>query len=109
MIKIACAITVFASSLVVFATLPTEKATAAGKGEICGGFVGASCDKGLFCDAPAGLCQMMLFGTCVPIRAVCALGRMGSVGNVCGCDGHTYWNDCWRIKAKVSKAHDGPC
>ena len=31
-------------------------ASAAGKGEVCGGIIGIPCDKGLWCQNPAGQC-----------------------------------------------------
>ena len=32
-------------------------ASAAGKGEVCGGFIGIPCDKGLWCQNPRGAMQ----------------------------------------------------
>lgn len=33
----------------------------------------------------------------------------GRTDNECGCDGITYWNDCLRAQAGVSKSAEGPC
>jgi len=75
-------------------------------GESCGGFIGnVLCGKGEFCQHAAGQCQTFLPGACAAIPRLCPR----YVRPVCGCNGKTYTNDCWRMKAGVSKAHDGRC
>ena len=86
--------------------VPADTAAAAGVGQICGGFVGFACGRGLWCNWPAGNCQGAdLQGTCVEIPAVCAKNYKP----VCGCDKRTYGNDCERLQGRVQKDHDGPC
>jgi hypothetical protein len=83
------------------------KATAAANGQSCGGFTGAVCDKGLWCDPLPGLCAPII-GTCRKIPALCAFSKH-SLAEVCGCNGKTYWNDCARLKAGEPKRHEGKC
>ncbi len=73
----------------------------------CGGIGGFSCASEQFCDIFAGLCggQTDPLGTCVPVTDACP----EIFSPVCGCDGVTYANDCFRIFARVPKDHDGPC
>jgi hypothetical protein len=72
----------------------------------CGGIAGMPCPTGEFCDLPAGLCGAAdLDGRCVEISAACP----EFYSPVCGCDGVTYANDCFRQAAQAQKAHDGPC
>jgi hypothetical protein len=72
----------------------------------CGGFLGIPCEKGEFCEYPAGTCDVAdNMGVCVKIPVVCP----AVFDPVCGCDGKTYGNDCERQTAMVSKDHDGPC
>ena len=75
--------------------------------EICGGIAGIPCsDPDEFCDLPAGTCNFAdLQGVCTPIPESCIL----VYDPVCGCDGVTYSNDCFRQMAQVAKDHDGPC
>jgi len=74
--------------------------------EVCGGIIGAPCPKGMFCEHPAGTCDIVdNQGTCVPIPDAC----LAVFDPVCGCDGKTYSNDCVRRAAQVQKAHDGAC
>lgn len=72
----------------------------------CGGFAGTPCGKGQFCELPAGLCDAAdLQGDCLPVPEVC----LAIFDPVCGCDGKTYSNDCYRQAAQVQKDHDGEC
>lgn len=82
----------------------SDRAGAVPAGHSCGGFVGYVCNKGLWCEPPAGVCTP-LFGTCVQVRPICP--RI--YRPVCGCDGKTYSNDCVRRARRVAKSHDGAC
>ncbi|MGE5186489.1 MAG: Kazal-type serine protease inhibitor family protein [Acidobacteriota bacterium] len=74
--------------------------------KMCGGFLGALCDDGYFCDYGAGSCGADdRSGVCKPIPAVCEQ----SVMPVCGCDGQTYTNACEANMAGYSTLHDGAC
>ncbi|MGQ9589601.1 MAG: Kazal-type serine protease inhibitor domain-containing protein [Planctomycetota bacterium] len=73
---------------------------------VCGGIMGKACGKGETCDFPAGSCGAAdMQGACVPMPEVCP----DVYEPVCGCDGITYSNDCERLRAGVSKDHEGPC
>ncbi len=72
----------------------------------CGGIQGLPCEDGQLCDLPAGECQAAdLEGVCVDRPEVCP----EIFDPVCGCDGSTYSNDCFRLMAGVQKDHDGEC
>lgn len=79
-----------------------------GSSTSCGGFVGASCARGEFCDyAPDALCGATdASGTCMPSPTDCA--GMPSAP-VCGCDGVTYDNACEAHRAGVDDASAGAC
>ncbi|MEZ4266244.1 MAG: Kazal-type serine protease inhibitor domain-containing protein, partial [Myxococcota bacterium] len=85
-------------------------ATVAAKGECtatCGGFIGEECGgEGEFCNWPAGLCNAAdIQGTCEPVPEFCP----ENYAPVCGCDGNTYSNDCFRLMAQVQLDHKGAC
>ena len=81
-------------------------ASAAGKGEICGGFIGITCSPGLWCEKPAGHCKFADdFGKCEAVPRFCT--RIYKP--VCGCNGKTYANDCVRQAARVQLDHVGRC
>ncbi|HXQ24069.1 MAG TPA: Kazal-type serine protease inhibitor domain-containing protein [Candidatus Acidoferrales bacterium] len=46
-----------------------------------------------------------LAGECVERPEICP----EVVDPVCGCDGVTYPNDCWRLNAGATLAHAGAC
>jgi len=75
-------------------------------GRICGAGL-KSCPADEFCDLPTGLCDSPdATGTCVAKTGVMC---PADVQQVCGCDGKTYFNDCYRQLAGVSKRSDGAC
>ena len=77
-------------------------------GRTCGGFTGATCQTGEFCDYMAGACSGIAdaSGVCVAYEH---LACITITQPVCGCDGKTYPNDCVRQAAAVSKLADGDC
>lgn len=76
-------------------------------GGTCGGIQGKVCSDGSFtCDLPAHLCKSAdVAGICKKRPEVCLQIFLP----VCGCDGKTYSNDCFRLAAAASKDHDGAC
>lgn len=84
----------------------TSSAGAAGIGGSCGGFVGATCDPGLWCEPLFKKCGgANTPGKCAARPVFCTFIFMP----VCGCDKKTYSNDCVRRSAAVQKAYDGAC
>jgi len=72
----------------------------------CGTIAGITCDAGEFCEQAPNTCNVMdAAGSCVPVPETC----LGILDPVCGCDGNTWVNDCFRIQGGVQKAHDGHC
>jgi hypothetical protein len=92
---------VFAAS-----TMRIEAASAVGLGGSCAGTAGLGCDPGLWCQLAAGRCGAAdAEGTCVHSPQVCNM----LFKPVCACGGKTYGNDCELARAKMQKAHNGPC
>jgi hypothetical protein len=84
-------------------------ANAVPAGQRCGGVVGVTCDKGLWCEPPDGKCGSTA-GVCVRIPRLCiARKKSKSFKPVCGCNSKTYSSDCFRRAYKVGKFHDGKC
>ena len=73
----------------------------------CGGFAGATCGAGQFCDyALDDICGGAdALGTCKDVPQVC----FAVVDPVCGCDGKTYGNGCKANAAGTAVAKKGAC
>lgn len=96
-------------ALGVLSSFRAGAADKAGEGEMCGGIGGIQCDEGLWCDPEPGQCGGAdISGICVKAGEVCPKDTK-DFHPVCGCDDHTYSNDCERRAAKVAKAADGAC
>jgi hypothetical protein len=90
--------------------LAPSEAHAIPAGEPCGAEAGAACDKGLWCEPPAGKCAAASSGVCVAIPRFCfARKRSRSYRPVCGCNNKTYSSDCFRRAYKVGKSREGKC
>ncbi len=65
-----------------------------------------TCGNNEFCQFPTGACsQTGGIGRCVRKGKLCPQIYQP----VCGCNGMTYANDCFRESSGVSKRHDGRC
>jgi hypothetical protein len=74
--------------------------------DVCGGIASIPCPDNQFCELPASECGSAdLQGRCVEVTDACP----EFYSPVCGCDGVTYANDCFRQAAKAQKAYDGTC
>jgi hypothetical protein len=86
-----------------------NQAHAVAVGQPCGGTTGATCDRGLWCEPPTGMCASTA-GTCVAVPRLCiARKKSKSFKPVCGCNRKTYSSDCFRRAYKVVKFRDGKC
>jgi hypothetical protein len=78
----------------------------AGEGETCGGIIGISCNKGLWCQNAPGQCKVAdAQGKCEVIPKACEKIFLP----VCACNGKTYPNDCERRRARAQLDHIGVC
>lgn len=86
-----------------------EHATVAHPGEceqVCGGVEALPCPDSELCDLAARACDGIdVQGVCVERPEACA----EIFEPVCGCDGTTYSNDCFRLMAGVQLDHTGEC
>lgn len=87
--------------------LECDALDAGGPAAICGGFVGATCDSGQFCDYadPHSCGGADETGVCQPRPIACT--RLFDPH--CGCDGATYSNACVAHAAGVDTAYRGEC
>jgi hypothetical protein len=77
-------------------------------GKSCGGFVGATCDPGEYCDwgvIPSLCGGDDSAGTCKPRPTTCP----PIDGIYCGCDGKTYESPCAAAMAGTGVRDNGPC
>lgn len=72
----------------------------------CAGIAGLPCQSGEVCNLQDSTCSILdLAGVCVLRPEFCP----ELYDPVCGCDGVTYPNDCFRLQAGAIRAHTGPC
>lgn len=87
--------------------LPSSPSFAAKVGETCDGIAAIQCDKGLWCEHPAGQCQVADgAGVCVKDSPeACTQEHIP----VCACGGKEFPNDCERKKAKQQLDYASAC
>ncbi|MCJ7526715.1 MAG: hypothetical protein MUO37_01170 [Methyloceanibacter sp.] len=97
---------IFLAGFALLSALPPGSSEAAKLGETCDGIAALQCDKGLWCEHPAGECQVADgAGTCQEEPIMCE----AIFHPVCGCDGKSYDNDCVRKSEGVQRDHFGDC
>ena len=97
----------FLATLTGLVVLTPAPSSAAKLGETCDGIAHLQCDKGLWCEHPAGECGLPDgAGSCVQETGPAC---KEDVNRVCGCDKVTYSNDCKRKVAKAQLDHAGEC
>jgi hypothetical protein len=95
-------------SLLAASVVLENQAHAVPVGEACG-VASATCDKGLWCEPPTGMCGSTA-GVCVAVPRLCvARKKSRNFRPVCGCNSKTYSSDCFRRAYKVAKRSDGKC
>ena len=75
------------------------------EGDECAGQKGRQCEEGLWCDLQGPCDADDAAGVCAKIPQTCP----EEAKPVCGCDKHTYPNDCERQHVRVKKDHEGAC
>jgi hypothetical protein len=75
-------------------------------GRTCAGIAGLPCGPNETCDIHDATCAIVdVGGICVPSGGACP----EIFAPVCGCDGVTYANDCFRLLAGATLKHTGSC
>jgi hypothetical protein len=75
-------------------------------GQVCAGFAALPCGAGEVCDLHDATCAIVdLAGVCAVRPLECA----PTFFPICGCDRVTYQNDCLRLRAGATFAHEGAC
>lgn len=85
------------------ATSSTATAITEMQGDSASCTMNSQCPAGDFCSKATGDCSGS--GTCAVKPQVCSK----LIDYVCGCDGNTYGNPCYAMRAGVSVAHNGRC